>query len=137
MLVSLSATANALACSALTPWANTIMEAFRRTTSPQTLLTNIPDVAAYGRWIRRACEVTGLRAPYTPHSPRAGWATSMLVRGMAFGELQEKGRWVHPGSLRVYLDVVGAHALKLQEANVTEWAGYLDQDLLHRFPWWR
>ena len=45
---------------------------------------------------------------YTPHSPRAGFATEARLMGMAFEEIREAGRWQSDSSLRTYLDLVGA-----------------------------
>lgn len=49
-----------------------------------------------------------LEMGYTPHSPRAGFATEARLKGMAFEEIREAGRWQSDSSLRTYLDLVGA-----------------------------
>jgi hypothetical protein len=41
---------------------------------------------------------------FTPHSPRSGKATQMLLDETPFKEIQEAGRWASDTSLRIYLD---------------------------------
>ena len=50
----------------------------------------------------------GVRVGWTPHSPRAGYATDARSEGVSFTEIQEVGRWASASSLRTYLDVVGS-----------------------------
>ena len=52
----------------------------------------------------------GIDLGYTPHSPRAGFATEARLQGMSFEEIRENGRWLSDSSLRTYLDLVGATA---------------------------
>jgi len=125
-----------IADSSRTPWALVVTKTFAQTTGPETPLTAITSVNHYSRLIKQACRGLALATTYTGHSARAGWATAMRLRGMAFAELQEKGRWSHPRSLRIYLDVVSTIALTAEESHVTRWATYLDEDLEKRFPWW-
>ena len=65
----------------------------------------------YRKLLRAAQEQSGLTAGYTPHSPRAGFATESIAEGADFVSVREAGRWLSDTSLRVYLDVVGAASL--------------------------
>jgi integrase len=53
----------------------------------------------------------GIQANWTPHSPRAGFASDGKAEGVPFQELREQGRWQSDSSLRTYLDVVAASAI--------------------------
>ena len=56
---------------------------------------------------------------YTPHSPRAGWATTLRLGGMPFTEIQERGRWQNAATLRIYLDAVAASKVLLYKMPLT------------------
>ena len=43
---------------------------------------------------------------WTPHSPRAGFASVSIQDGASFWETREAGRWLADSSLRVYIDLV-------------------------------
>ena len=45
---------------------------------------------------------------WTPHSPRAGFASEASAWGMSFEQIRENGRWKVDSSLRVYIDMVQA-----------------------------
>ena len=80
--------------------------------------------------------LTGLN--YTPHSPRAGWATQLRLQGMPFTEIQERGRWASAQTLRTYLDAVAASTTLLQQTHsLHDFAAWLDESFVERFPWWR
>jgi len=53
-------------------------------------------------------KVFDMKVGWTPHSPRAGFASDARVAGWAFEEIREAGRWQADSSLRTYLDVVSA-----------------------------
>ena len=53
-------------------------------------------------------EKLGVALGITPHSPRAGFATERIARGVSFVQTQEDGRWKSASSFRTYIDVVGA-----------------------------
>ena len=75
---------------------------------------------------------------YTPHSPRAGWATGLRLSGVPFTEIQERGRWATAATLRTYLDAVAASTSLLQRTQTLwEFAQYIEEDFSARFPWWR
>ena len=45
---------------------------------------------------------------WSPHSPRAGFASEASAMGMSFEQIRETGRWKVDSSLRVYVDMVQA-----------------------------
>ena len=65
----------------------------------------------YRKLLLSAQKKSGLDSGYTPHSPRAGFATESIAEGIDFVSVREAGRWLSDTSLRVYLDLVGAAAL--------------------------
>ena len=67
--------------------------------------------AQYRKLLARGEVSMGVEAGFTPHSPRAGFATDSIAEGAGFIETKEAGRWVCDSSLRVYLDIVGAAAI--------------------------
>ena len=71
---------------------------------------------SYSRYrflIQTAEAVLGLQAHFTPHSPRAGWASDCAAEGVLFSEIKARGRWVSDSSLRTYLDVIGASSISV------------------------
>ena len=65
-------------------------------------------LADYRNKLRSVDSDLNINLGYTPHSPRAGFATEARLKGMAFEEIREAGRWQSDSSLRTYLDLVGA-----------------------------
>ena len=78
-------------------------------------------------------EVLGLKAGWTPHSPRAGFASDSRAEGWSFEEIREMGRWQADSSLRIYLDVIGAAdiAIKIRAQ------GFGDALRWASANWWR
>ena len=71
------------------------------------------DYQQYGALLRRAWTLMGVDGlGLTPHSARAGGATNDLLNGVPFSTVQERGRWLHAQSCRIYLD--RAQALSMQ-----------------------
>ena len=68
----------------------------------------------YRKLIRSAQVQARLETGYTPHSPRAGFATESIAEGRDVVSVRESGRWLSGTSLRVYLDLVGAASLAQQ-----------------------
>ena len=68
----------------------------------------------YRKYIRIAHVQARLEAGYTPHSPRANFATEPFAEGQDFVSVREGGSWLSDTSLRVYLDLVGAASLAQQ-----------------------
>ena len=62
----------------------------------------------------------GIKAGWTPHSARAGYATEAIAKGVTFLEVKETGRWLSDSSLRVYIDIIGASTIAhtLQQAGL-------------------
>jgi len=65
----------------------------------------------YRRILAKACKTAKLPLVFTPHGPRAGFATDLLCQGVPFGTIKDLGRWLSDSSLRTYLDVVGASSI--------------------------
>lgn len=64
-------------------------------------------LSQYHTRLKHAMVATGLDAiNWSPHSPRAGYASDAVSEGIAFDALREFGRWQHDQSLRTYLDIV-------------------------------
>ena len=115
-----------------------LISAFAATTQPGQKLTNLN----YNRFrgiLDRALKDLGLSdLGYTPHSPRAGWATTLRLSGMPFTEVQERGRWQNAATLRIYLDAEAASTVLLHRTQtIFTFAAYVDQNCVERFPWWR
>ena len=60
----------------------------------------------YGKMLKKVDGVVKLESGFTPHSPRAGFASESIAEGASFGDVKEAGRWVVDSSLRVYMDIV-------------------------------
>lgn len=65
----------------------------------------------YRRILAKAEAAAGLSVGWTPHSPRAGYASDGVAQGKSFVDLREGGRWVCDASLRTYIDVVAAASI--------------------------
>jgi integrase len=50
----------------------------------------------------------GLKVGFTPHSPRAGFASERIALGEPEAQVQRKGRWYMQSSFAVYADIVSA-----------------------------
>ena len=62
--------------------------------------------SVYRRLLARLDERLCVETGFTPHSPRAGFASEAIADGVAFGALKELGRWIADSSLRTYVDLV-------------------------------
>ena len=115
-----------------------LISAFAATTPHGAGLSSI-DYAQYKRCLDNATRALGLAdIGFTPHSPRAGWATRLRLGGMPFQEIQERGRWQSASALRIYLDAVAASTTLLHRTHfLIEFATYVENDFAGRFPWWR
>ena len=85
-----------------------LISAFAATTKPGQNLTNLNYNRFRGILDRVFKDLDLANLGYTPHSPRAGWATTWRLSGMPFIEIQEWGRWQNAATLRIYLDAVAA-----------------------------
>ena len=77
-----------------------------------------------------------LQYVWTPHSPRAGFASEARARGRPFTEIQEEGRWISASSLRVYIDCVGAASITtdLHKVGLTQAQAFCIVNLELYFP---
>lgn len=62
----------------------------------------------YRNLLKRVEKTLGISVGWTPHSPRAGFASDAIARGVPFAEVREAGRWRADSSLRTYIDIVTA-----------------------------
>ena len=93
--------------------------------------------AQYRRILERTCSKIGVsNLHFTPHSPRAGFATELFAQGVPFERIMTLGRWVSPQSLRTYLDVVSASAIavSLKSGTLTNAMCYCQTHILTFFP---
>ena len=59
------------------------------------------------RMIAKISKRLGLEdVKWTPHSPRAGFASDLTALGVEFAVIQNLGRWLSATSLRTYIDVI-------------------------------
>lgn len=102
----------------------------------QTVIVECPTTVALLRWLKRSSapgervvgytyesyrrllgvvvKALNLQAlGWTPHSPRAGFATDCIAAGLGFARTRELGRWVSEQSLRTYLDVQSAASIQV------------------------
>ena len=115
-----------------------IVQAFASTTKPGQKLSSL-DYGRYKGVFDRTLKDMGLHdLHFTPHSPRAGWATQLRLAGFPFAEIMERGRWSNAVTLRIYLDAVGASTTLLgRTQTLFPFAAYVDEAFASRFPWWR
>ena len=63
----------------------------------------------------KQCEAFyGLSLSLTAHSPRAGFATSAVLKGIPVKDIQAAGRWLCESSFQTYVDVVAAAHIRAQ-----------------------
>jgi hypothetical protein len=67
----------------------------------------------YRRLILDAQSRLGIEVGYTPHSPRAGFATQAVESGLAFADIRSIGRWKSEDSFRIYVDIIGAKQIDM------------------------
>ena len=87
----------------------------------------------YGRYRGHMARFTShcRLCPYRPHSPRAGRATELYLRGVPFVEIREHLRHRDDRSLRTYLDIV-AMISNWTEGDTARWkpaADFIEQHL--------
>jgi hypothetical protein len=89
------------------PLALKLLRWFRRSVLPSDRLSSIRTLAQLSRWLKLATGAFNLQhIGWTPHSPRAGRASDMMMMGLSFLRIREAGRWQSDSSLRRYLDVM-------------------------------
>ena len=67
----------------------------------------------YRRLLIRIRKKLKIEIEWTPHSPRAGFASDQIACGTPFATVKELGRWQADQSLRTYVDVVSAAAISV------------------------
>ena len=65
----------------------------------------------YGSLLKTVCASLKIGVSFTPHSPRAGFATDGVCRGMPITEIKAAGRWKSETSFLTYIDVVQSLAI--------------------------
>ena len=93
--------------------------------------------AQYNVQLEKACLYLQLPA-FTAHSPRAGFASDLMLSGANFIDIREAGRWTVDSSLRVYLDTIAITANQVQlsvQGRMETIKVLLDNFILY-FPWW-
>ena len=90
---------------------------------------------SYRRLLRQMCGELRLEVEFTPHSPRAGFATECVSAGLGLARTRELGRWVSEASCRTYLDVSSAAAIQtnLATQNLADPIAYCYSHLLEFF----
>ena len=86
------------------------------------------------KWLCFALQV----CDYSPHSPRAGFASEGFLKKIPFTELRETGRWTSDSSLRIYLDVI-ATSTEIAEQDSKSMLPLLrlvDAEFDSFFRWW-
>ena len=79
-----------------------------RDETPQGMFLFPYTLASYRLELKQIEANLGTGIGWSPHSPRAGFATDQKIAGVPFEQIREGGRWLSDSSLRIYLDVVGA-----------------------------
>jgi len=75
-------------------------------TPPSAPLSDLSSTAQLQAMFTRRLSEARTPQRFTPHCPRAGWATTRFAQGQPFVSLREDGRWRSVTYLRIYLDVV-------------------------------
>ena len=73
---------------------------------------------------------------FSPHSPRAGFATEAIADGADFVSVREAGRWLADSSLRTYVDLawVVAIATDFELAGIAAAVDYTEARIADFFP---
>ena len=83
----------------------------RSGTGPDDLLIG-GTYESYRNRLAALCESLGLSSlGFTPHSPRSGFASDCVAKGISHSRIRELGRWASETSLRTYIDVASASAI--------------------------
>ena len=86
----------------------------------------------YRRLLNKTCLALHLeQIGWTPHSPRAGFASEAIASGADFVAVREAGRWVADSSLRTYIDLqrVATIGTELQLAGFAAALDWADEHL--------
>lgn len=97
------------------PLALRLLSWFRAHWARGQRLSKIGSLSAYSRRRNLAAAAFHLgHLGWTPHSPRAGYASDAAIAGRVFNEVREEGRWTCDRSLRGYMDVQAVMGGELQ-----------------------
>ena len=90
----------------------------------------------YSKALKQFQKKLGLTTGWTPHSPRAGFASESVAEGMPTMEIKEQGRWISESSFRTYLDLVSVASvsLNLQLSGLTPAMAYTVEHIEDWFP---
>jgi hypothetical protein len=99
-------------------------------------------ISTYRRLISNLDAQLNINAGWTPHSPRAGFATEATSNRISFVEIKEVMRHASDQSLRTYIDVVGAKAVSVSLLSAglspalayarVHWLKYVQRDILQQ-----
>lgn len=86
---------------------STILHRWLESTSSGTLLVDCSS-DEYRRQLQSVSKQLGLPFVFTPHSPRAGFASEAISLGEDPNSDRLRGRWQSETSFRIYVDVISA-----------------------------
>jgi hypothetical protein len=92
--------------------------------------------STYRSLLVKAQSALGIDFGWTPHSPRAGFASEAIQDGIPFQQVKESGRWLVDSSLRTYIDLVRVSQLSVdvQAKGLLPAVAFADQNLFRFFP---
>ena len=78
----------------------------------------------------------GFPFQYTPHSPRAGFASEAIRDGYDVVQVKEAGRWAVDSSLRTYIDLVAVSQIEIDvlSRGLLSLVEYAEHNLIAFFP---
>ena len=90
----------------------------------------------YRRVLKKVESLLGIAAGYTPHSPRAGFASESFRDGMDVVAIKEQGRWLVDSSFRCYIDVVQVAMIQneVEQRGLAPIVSYAESRLAEFFP---
>lgn len=119
------------------PIAIAILRWLRTILAEGSRLGGTMNLETYNRRMKKVALSFGLQdVGWTPHSPRAGFASDSIAAEMPFTTLREFGRWQHDSSLRGYLDLMltmGGTILRDHRAFVPAFRE-MEENFLSLFP---
>ena len=95
------------------PEVTLLLKRWLSVTPPEDFMCNV-GYDKVNALLKEVCRELGLNFFYTPHSPRAGFATNGVIQGKSTETIMTEGRWASRGSFVRYLDVVVAAQVQSQ-----------------------
>jgi len=84
-----------------------ILRWLKLNSEPSAYVCRHTSLSHYAKILKRAANALGLgHLNWTPHSPRAGRASDLVIADVAFVTIRELGRWACDHSPRRYLDIM-------------------------------